>query len=92
MFLNYSRTKHSRLSGTVKFKNILFKNVLKNNCSEKMSNFTSVMCLATDASMTADVQSRPGPMLSWRLIMKYFLRSFSSIPLNHSRRVVVSYK
>ena len=24
--------------------------------------------------------------------MKYFLRSFSSLPLNHSRRVVVSYK
>ena len=36
--------------------------------------------------------SRPGPILSWRLIMKYFLRSFSSLPLNHSRRVVVSYK
>ena len=24
--------------------------------------------------------------------MKYILRSFSSLPLNHSRRVVVSYK
>ena len=24
--------------------------------------------------------------------MKLFLRSFSSLPLNHSRRVVVSYK
>ena len=24
--------------------------------------------------------------------MKYFLQSFSSLPLNHSRRVVVSYK
>ena len=24
--------------------------------------------------------------------MKYFLRSFSSFPLNHSRMVVVSYK
>ena len=24
--------------------------------------------------------------------MKYFLWSFSSLPLNHSRRVVVSYK
>ena len=24
--------------------------------------------------------------------MKYFLRSFSYLPLNHSRRVVVSYK
>ena len=24
--------------------------------------------------------------------MKYFLRSFSSLPLNHSRRVAVSYE
>ena len=24
--------------------------------------------------------------------MKYFLRSFSSLPMNHSRRAVVSYK
>ena len=31
-----------------------------------------------------------GPILSWRLIMKLFLRSFSSLPLIHSRRVVVS--
>ena len=38
------------------------------------------------------VRSRSGPILSWRLIMKYFLRSFSFLPLNHSRRVVVSYK
>ena len=34
----------------------------------------SVTCLATDASLTADpgvhVRSRPGPILSWRLIMK----------------------
>ena len=37
-------------------------------------------------------RSRPSPILSWRLIMKEFLRSFSSLPLNHSRRVVVSYK
>ena len=55
-----------------------------------------VTCLATDASLTADlgsrVRSRPGPILSWRLIIKLFLRSLSSLPLNHSRRVVVSYK
>ena len=36
--------------------------------------------------------SRSGPILSWRLIMKQFLRSFSSLPLIYSRRVVVSYK
>ena len=38
------------------------------------------------------VWSRSGPILSWRLIMKWFLRSFSSLPLIHSRRVVVSYE
>ena len=38
------------------------------------------------------VRSRPGPILSWRLIMKSFLRSFSSLPLIYSRRVIVSYK
>ena len=31
-------------------------------------------------------------LLPWRLIMKQFLRSFSSLPLNHSRRIVVCYK
>ena len=36
--------------------------------------------------------SRSGPILSWRLIMKLFLRSFSSLPLIYSSRVVVSYK
>ena len=34
----------------------------------------SVTCLATDACLTADpgvaIRSRPGPILSWRLIMK----------------------
>ena len=53
-------------------------------------------CLATDACLTADSGSRdrswPGPILSWRLIMKKFLRSFSSLLLNNSRRVVFSYK
>ena len=38
------------------------------------------------------VRSRSGPILSWRLIMKWFLQSFSSLPLIHSRRVIVSYK
>ena len=56
----------------------------------------SVTCLATDACLAAypGVASsiRSGPILSWRLIMKLFLRSFSSLPLIHSRRVVVSYK
>ena len=36
--------------------------------------------------------SRACPILSWRLIMKLFLWSFSSLLLNHSRRAVVIYK
>ena len=52
----------------------------------------SVTCLATDAIQGSRVRSRPGLILSWRLIMKSFLRSFSILPLNHSRKVVVSYK
>ena len=55
----------------------------------------SVTCLATDTCLAADqgVASSiwPGLILSWRLIMKSFLQSFSSLPLNHSRWVVVSY-
>ena len=52
----------------------------------------SVMCLTTDASLTAD----PGvasliPARS-HTFMEIELRSFSSLPLNHSRRIVVSYK
>ena len=38
------------------------------------------------------VRSRSGAIQSWRLIMKLFLWSFSSLPLIHSRRVVISYK
>ena len=57
----------------------------------------SVTCLATDASLTADpavaslipAQSHTFVEIDHEII---FLRSFSSLPLNHSRRVVVSYK
>ena len=56
----------------------------------------AVTCLATDACLIADPgvvsSARPGPILSWRLIQKCFLQSFSSLPLNHSIRVVVSNK
>ena len=38
------------------------------------------------------VRSRPGPILSWRKIMKFFVRSFFSLPMIHSGRAVVSYK
>ena len=56
----------------------------------------SVTCLATDASLTAD----PGvasliPTWSHTFVEidhELFLWSFSSLLLNHSRRVVVSYK
>ena len=55
-----------------------------------------VTCLATDRVWLqiqgSRVRSRSGPILLWRLTMKWFLRSFSSLPLIHSRRVVVSYK
>ena len=37
------------------------------------------------------VRSRRGPILSWRLIMKYFLWSFFSFCWIISRRIVVSY-
>ena len=63
----------------------------------------SVTCLATDACLTADpgvaslipVQSHTFIEIDHEMIstvMKWFLRSFSSLPLIHSRRVVVSYK
>ena len=56
----------------------------------------SVTCLATDACLTAD----PGvassiPVRSHTFVEidhKWFLLSFSSLPLIHSRRVIVSYK
>ena len=54
----------------------------------------SVTCLATDASLIAD----PGvanliPAQSYTFVeIDFFLWPFSSLPLNHSRRVVVSYK
>ena len=50
----------------------------------------SVTCLATDASLTAESrQLDPGPVPYFR---GDWLRSLSSLPLNHSRRIVVSYK
>ena len=58
----------------------------------------SVKCLATDVYLTANpgvassIPVRSGPILWRRLIMKLFLRSFSSLLLIYSRRVVVSYK
>ena len=53
------------------------------------------MCLATDASLTADpgvASSIPVRSHTFVEIMKSFLRSFSSLLLYHSRRIVVSYK
>ena len=55
------------------------------------------MCLATDASLTADpgvassipAQSHTFMEIDHEII---FLRSFFSLPLNHSRKVVVSNK
>ena len=55
----------------------------------KESNQTNKQKLQIQGSR---VKSRSGPILSWRLIMKLFLRSFTSLQLIYSRRVVVSYK
>ena len=56
----------------------------------------SVTCLATDASLTADpgvASSIPARSHTFvEIDHEIILRSFSSLPLNHSRRVVVSYK
>ena len=56
----------------------------------------TVTCLVLDACLTADprvwTRSRPSSILSWRFIKKYFLLSFSSLQIIHSKRVVVSYK
>ena len=56
----------------------------------------SVTCLATDACLTAD----PGTVSlipAWshtfvEIDHEYFLQSFSSLLLNHSRRFFVNYK
>ena len=56
----------------------------------------SITCLATDMNLTAD----PGVAISIRARSHTFVEidheiistSFSPLPLNHSRRVVVSYK
>ena len=56
----------------------------------------SVTCLATDASLTADqgvASSIPVRSHSFvEIDHEIISTSFSSLPLNHSRRVVVSYK
>ena len=56
----------------------------------------SVTCLATDASLTAgpgvasSISARSHTFME--IDHEIILRSFSSLPLNHSRRVVVSCK
>ena len=56
----------------------------------------SVKCLATDSSMTADLGVQIAIPARSHTFMEIDheknIRSFSSLPLNHSRRVVVSYK
>ena len=51
-----------------------------------------VTCLATDACLTADPGVASSILVRSHTFVKLFLRSFSSLPLIHSRRVVVSYK
>ena len=56
-----------------------------------------VTCLTTDACLTADPEVASSiPVLSHTFVeidheYEKFLRSFSSLPLIHSKRVVVSY-
>ena len=56
----------------------------------------SVTCLAADVSLTADPWVTSSiPVRSHTFVEidhEKFLQSFSSLPLNHSRRVVVSHK
>ena len=52
----------------------------------------SVTCLATDASLTADPGVASSIPARSHTFVEIDQRSFSSLPLNHSRRVVVSYK
>ena len=52
----------------------------------------SVTCLATDESLTADPGIASSIPARLHTFMEIDLRSFSSLPLNHLRRVVVSYK
>ena len=56
----------------------------------------SVTCLATDASLTVDpgvASSIPAQCHTFvEIDHEIILRSFSSLPLNHSRKVVFSYK
>ena len=56
----------------------------------------SVTCLATDASLTANPRVASSIHARSRTFVEIdheiILRSFTSLPLNHSRRVVVRYK
>ena len=66
-------------------------------CDDTLYRARSAVGYVSGDRCESDCRSRgrefdTGPILSWRLIMKYFLRSFSSLPLNHSRRAVDSYK
>ena len=59
---------------------------------QTIKSIINSISLLSSPSKGPRVRSRLDPILSWRLIMEQFLRSFSSLPLNHSRMVVVSYK
>ena len=52
----------------------------------------SVTCLAADASLTADPGVASSIPARSHTLVEIDLRSFSSLPLNHLRRIVVSYK
>ena len=52
----------------------------------------NICCLATDACLTADPGVASSIPARYHTFVEIDLRSFSSLPLIYSRRVVVSYK
>ena len=70
---------------------IEFHKILKTRPHSAVRNVSGYKCMSDCRSRgLSSILARS--ILSWRLMMKKFLGSFSSLLPNHSRRVVVSYK
>ena len=67
------------------------KSFLNTGPRSAVGNVSGYRCVSDCRSRGREFDPGPVPILSWRLIVKKILRSFSSLPLNNSRRVVVSY-
>ena len=93
---DFSLCWHWRYSWMDFLKAFIFRKKVKKK-NQQGPRSATVTCLTTDACLTADpgvASSIPAPSHTFVVIdiIKWFLRSFSSLPLNHSRRFVVSYK